>query len=78
MRLMSLFLLASCAANKAKMTGTVVDDRMYFDRMVRVKVTNAPSSYTWVKLNEKQLTHVKTGDKVTFYIKTGKVEYEAR
>ena len=78
MNLMTLLLLTGCSATKATMTGTVVDNRMYFDRMVKVKVANAPESYTWVKLNEKQLRHVKVGDKVVFYVKTAKVDYESR
>ena len=70
-------LLVGCA-NRAKLTGTVLDDQMYFDRMVPVEVINAPDSATWVKLNKKQLTHVKPGDEVIFYVKTVKVKYENR
>ena len=70
-------LLVGCA-NRAKLTGTVLDDQMYFDRMVPVEVINAPDSATWVKLNKRQLKHVKPGDKVVFYVKTSKVEYENR
>jgi ASC-1-like (ASCH) protein len=54
------------------------DDQMYFDRMVPVEVINAPDSATWVKLNKKQLKHVKPGDEVIFYVKTAKVKYENR
>ena len=78
MKFVILFLLAGCSANRAKMTGTVLNDQMYFDRMVAVEVTNAPDSGMWVKLNKKQLKYVKPGDKVIFYVKTKKVEYEAR
>jgi uncharacterized lipoprotein NlpE involved in copper resistance len=70
-------LLVGCA-NRAKLTGTVLDDQMYFDRMVPVEVINAPDSATWVKLNKKQLKHVKPGDEVIFYVKTAKVKYENR
>ena len=78
MKFLILFFALGCSANKAKMTGVVLDERMYFDRMVKVKVTNAPDAYTWVKLTNKQLNHVKTGDKVVFYVKTSDIEYEAR
>ena len=63
---------------KAKMTGTVLDDQMYFNGMVPVEVINAPDAGTWVKLNKRQLRYVKPGDKVIFYVKTVKVEYENR
>ncbi len=78
MKLLVLLTLFGCSANKAKMTGVVLDERMYFDRMVKVKVTNAPDAYTWIRLSNKQLKHVKTGDKVVFYVKTSDIEYEAR
>ena len=68
-------LLLGCA-NRAKLTGTVLDDQMYFDRMVPVEVVNAPDSATWVKLNKRQLRHVKPGDTVVFYVKTTKVDYQ--
>jgi ASC-1-like (ASCH) protein len=69
--------LAGCAG-RAKMNGTVLDDQMYFDRMIPVEVINAPDSKMWVKLNRRQLKHVKPGDKVVFYVKTTKVEYASR
>ncbi len=78
MKFLTLFLLLGCSANKARMTGTVLDDQMYFDRMVPVEITNAPDAKVWIKLNKTQLRHVKPGDKVVFYVKTAKVEYEAR
>lgn len=78
MKFFALFLMIGCSANKAKMTGTVKHDQMYFDRMVPVNVTNAPDSQIWIKLNEKQLMHVKPGDRVVFYVKTVKVEYETK
>ena len=78
MKFVILFLLAGCSANRAKMTGTVLSDQMYFERMIAVEVTNAPDSGMWVKLNKRQIKHVKSGDKVIFYVKTKKVEYEAR
>jgi uncharacterized lipoprotein NlpE involved in copper resistance len=78
MRYLILLLLVGCA-NRARITGTVLDDQMYFDRMVKIKILNAPDSgNTWVKLNKRQLKHVKPGDKVIFYVKTKKVEYESR
>tara|TARA_R110002073_G_C9264106_1_gene563710 strand:+ start:469 stop:702 length:234 start_codon:yes stop_codon:yes gene_type:complete len=70
-------LLIGCAS-RAKLTGTVLDDQMYFNRMVPVEVINAPDSATWVKLNKRQLKYVKPGDKVVFYVKTVRVEYESR
>lgn len=78
MKFLTLLFLAGCSANRAKMTGTVLNDQMYFDRMVAVEITNAPDSGMWIKLNKKQLKHVKPGDKVIFYVKTTKVEYESR
>lgn len=78
MKFLSLFLALGCSANKARMTGTVLDDQMYFDRMVPVKITNAPDAKVWVKLSKTQLRHVKPGDKVVFYVKTDRVEYKAR
>ena len=79
MNFVLMFLAFGCTANKAKMTGIVLHDQMYFDRMVPVQVTNAPpDSFVWIKLNDKQLTHVKPGDKVVFYVKTKKVEYETK
>jgi len=78
MKFLILLLLVGCSTNRAKMTGTVLNDQMYFDRMVAVEVTNAPDSGMWIKLNKKQLKHVKPGDKVIFYVKTAKVEYEGR
>ena len=76
MKFLTLFLLVGCSANKAKMNGVVLDDQMYFDRMVRVEITNAPDAGSWVKLNRKQLKHVKPGDKVIFYVTTKRVEYD--
>ena len=78
MRFLTLLFLVGCSANKARMTGTVIDDQMYFDRMVPVEVANAPDSRIWIKLNNKQLKHVKPGDKVVFYVRTSNVEYETR
>tara|TARA_Y100001937_G_C6944792_1_gene252005 strand:- start:342 stop:581 length:240 start_codon:yes stop_codon:yes gene_type:complete len=79
MKFLVLFFALGCSANKAKMTGIVLHDQMYFDQMVPVQVTNAPpDSFIWIKLNNKQLTHVKPGDKVVFYVKTKSVEYETR
>tara|TARA_Y100001938_G_C8084266_1_gene430968 strand:- start:491 stop:727 length:237 start_codon:yes stop_codon:yes gene_type:complete len=78
MKFLTLLFLVGCSANRAKLNGTVVDDQMYFDRMVLVEITNAPGAFTWVKLNKKQLKHVKNGDKVVFYVKTAKVEYETQ
>ena len=78
MKYLPLFLLLGCSAKKARMTGTVLDDQMYFDRMVPVEVANAPDSRIWIKLNNKQLKHVKPGDKVVFYVRTSNVEYETR
>ena len=78
MKFVMLFLLAGCAANKAKMTGTVKSEQVYFDGMIAVEVTNAPDSRTWVKLNKRQLKHIKSGDKVIFYVKTQKVVNESR
>ncbi len=77
MKCLVFILMAGCA-NRARMSGVVLDDQMYFDRMVPVEVTNAPNARTWVKLNKKQLKHVKPGDKVVFYVKTARVEYEAK
>jgi ASC-1-like (ASCH) protein len=77
MRFIVPLLLVGCAT-RAKMNGTVLDDQMYFDRMVPVEIVNAPDSAMWVKLNKRQLKHVKPGDKVIFYVKTTKVEYESR
>jgi len=78
MKFLTLLFLVGCSASKAKLNGTVVDDQMYFDRMVLVEITNAPGAFSWVKLNKRQLRHVKAGDKVVFYVKTAKVHYEAR
>ena len=78
MKYLPLFLLLGCSAKKARMTGTVLDDQMYFDRMVPVEITNAPDAKVWIKLSKTQLRHVKPGDKVVFYVKTTNVEYEAR
>jgi len=78
MKFFTFFILMGCSANRAKMTATVTDDQMYFDRMVPVQITNAPDSRMWVKLNKKQLMHTKPGDKVIFYVKTAKVEYESQ
>tara|TARA_B100000902_G_C26468752_1_gene509068 strand:- start:169 stop:405 length:237 start_codon:yes stop_codon:yes gene_type:complete len=78
MKFLTLLFLVGCSASKAKLNGTVVDDQMYFDRMVLVEITNAPGAFTWVKLNKKQLKHVKAGDKVVFYVRTSKVQYETQ
>jgi len=78
MKFLTLLLMIGCSANRAKMTGTVLNDQMYFDRMVAVEVTNAPDAGMWIKLNKRQLKHVKPGDKVIFRVKTVKVEYESR
>ncbi len=75
MKFLIPFLLVGCA-KRAKLTGTVLDDQMYFDRMVPVEIINAPEAKAWVKLNKRQLRHVKPGDKVIFYVKTAKVEYQ--
>ena len=77
MKYLALLLLSGCAS-KAKMNGIVLDDQMYFERMVPVEVVNAPDTGTWVKLNKRQLKYVKPGDKVIFYVKIKKVEYETR
>lgn len=78
MKFLILFFALGCSATKAKMNGIVLDERMYFDNMVRVRVTNAPDAYMWVRLNKKQMKHVKEGDRVTFYVQTSNVQYEAR
>jgi ASC-1-like (ASCH) protein len=77
MKFLVLLALVGCSTNRARMTGTVMDDQMYFDRMVPVEIANAPDSRVWVKLNKKQLRHVKPGDKVVFYVTTAKVEYDS-
>ncbi len=59
------------------MTGTVTSDQIYFDRMVPVRVTNAPNATMWVRLNKRQLRHVQPGDKVIFYVKTSRLTHNS-
>ena len=78
MKFILLSFILGCSANKAKMTGTIVNDQMYFDRMVPVEIENAPDSRMWIKLSKKQMRYAKPGDKVIFYVKTAEVRYETK
>lgn len=76
MKFLALLFLVGCSANKAKMMGVVVEERMYFDNMVRIGVLNAPdNTYMWVKLSDKQLSTITKGDRVVFYVKTARIQH---